>query len=53
MTEHRDILDLVRRWIEKAEHDLINAQYTMTNSLAAAGRIRDAIREMLPDEVLV
>ncbi len=30
MNGHPDVLDLIRQWIEKAEHDLINAHHTMT-----------------------
>lgn len=30
MSEPSDLLDLVRQWVEKAEHDLINAEYMLT-----------------------
>jgi hypothetical protein len=41
MNGHPDVLDLIRQWIKKAEHDLINAH-----------RIREMARERLPDDVL-
>ena len=30
MSERRDLVEQVRAWIEKAEHDLRNAEHTMT-----------------------
>jgi hypothetical protein len=30
MTEPRDQLRPVRQWLEKAEHDLLNAEHTLT-----------------------
>ena len=47
MSGRPEVLEEVRRWVEKAEHDLMAAE-----AVQMAREVREAVRPLLPQAVL-